>query len=147
MRKILPILGLTVCGLTLASIVNSTSSAHQKLTSTNDVGVMVHFDPDDLPYASKPAETWFMLMRRGGEVISPSNCNCNVAVYDARNRAIAQQLPLSTKPIEGHQKGHEAILTAITFPKAGVYTVILTGQSKDKSFAPFELTVPVTVRP
>lgn len=77
-------------------MIASTSSAHQKLVSASDVAIMVHFDPDDLPYASKPSETWFMLMRRGGEVISLSSCNCSVAVYDSRNRAIAEQLPLST---------------------------------------------------
>ncbi|GAP95535.1 hypothetical protein [Leptolyngbya sp. NIES-2104] len=147
MNKILPILGLTVGGIAIASIAVPNSSAHQKLISNNNVAVMVHFDPNDLPYANKPSETWFMLMRNGGEMISPANCDCQVAVYDSQNRAIAKQLPLSTKPIEGHQKGHEAIRTAITFPMAGAYTVILTGQAKDQSFAPFELKVSVTVRP
>lgn len=147
MHKILPVFGLTVCGLTIASMVASTSSAHQKLVSSGDIAVMAHFDPNDLPYARKSSDTWFMLMRRGGEMISPANCDCRVSVYDSRNRAIAEQLPLSTKPIEGHQKGHELIRTAITFPMAGAYTVVLSGQSRDKSFAPFELKVPVTVRP
>ncbi|MBW4472161.1 MAG: hypothetical protein KME45_17410 [Stenomitos rutilans HA7619-LM2] len=120
--------------------------AHQEQTGAS-VGVMIHLDPNDSPYASKPTLTWFMLTRRGGNMISPTTCNCRVTVYDGRNQAIARSLPLSTMELEGHQKGHRAIRTTITFPKPGAYTVVLSGQAKDKSFAPFETKFPVTVRP
>ncbi|MBC7972582.1 MAG: hypothetical protein H7Z11_21050 [Verrucomicrobia bacterium] len=88
-----------------------------------------------------------MLARRGGSMISPSACNCRVAVYNVHNQSIARNLPLSSMAMEGHQKGHAAIRTMITFPKPGAYTVVLAGQAKDKSFAPFELKFPITVRP
>jgi hypothetical protein len=144
--KIFPFLGLAAFGLVIAPMIGSVS-AHQRLSTAGDVGVMIHLDPNDLPYPKKPTKTWFMLMRRNGAMISPASCNCSVAAYDSRNRAIVSNLPLSTIPVEGHQKGHEAISTTITFPKAGAYTVVLAGQAKDKSFAPFELKFPVTVRP
>ncbi len=147
MNRILSVIGLAVCGFMLVSMVDTPLTAHQKMMTDGDVGAMIHLDPDDSPYAKKPTLTWFMLMRRSGNMISGSNCDCRVAAYDSRNRAIAHHLPISLMPLEGHQKEHEVIRTMITFPKPGRYTVILTGQSKDESFAPFELKFPVTVRP
>lgn len=146
MLKILPIFGLAACGFVAASLVDSTSIAHQTV-KTAEVEAMIHLEPDDSPYAGKPTLTWAMLTRQGGEMIAPSACKCRLMAYDWRNRAIAHHLPLSTMQMEGHQKGHEAIRTTIKFPKPGAYTVVLTGQAKDNSFAPFEFKVPVMVRP
>jgi hypothetical protein len=120
--------------------------AHQS-RNISDVEVMIHLEPDDFPYAGKPTQTWFMLTRRNGEMIAPSSCNCRIAAYDSRNQAIARQLPLSTMAIEGHKKDHQALQTNITFPKPGSYKVVVSGQAKDESFAPFEFSVPVNVRP
>ncbi|XGV97365.1 MAG: hypothetical protein ACAF41_32180 [Leptolyngbya sp. BL-A-14] len=147
MNKILPFLLWTVCISAIMPLAFALPLlAHQEQTASS-VGAMIHLDPNDSPYAGKPTLTWFMLTRKGGSMISPATCNCRITVYNARNQAIARDLPLSTMEIEGHQKGHRAIRTTITFPKAGAYTVVLSGQAKDKSFAPFEIKFPVTVRP
>ena len=147
MHRILPFFIWTVCSSAIIPLAFALPLiAHQERMGTS-VGAMIHLDPNDSPYAKKPTLTWFMLTRRGGSMISPSDCNCHVAVYNARNQSIAHDLPLSTMSMEGHQKGHQAIRTTITFPKPGAYTVVLSGQSKDRSFEPFELKFPVTVRP
>ena len=147
MYKFFPVFGLAAFGLMVGSMFGSPSSAHQKMFTAGNVGAMIHLDPNDSPYPGKPTKTWIMLMQRDGNMIAPSSCNCSIAAYDARHQAIAHHLPLTTIAVEGHQKGHQALATTITFSKPGAYTVVLTGQATDKSFAPFELKFPVTVRP
>lgn len=147
MYRLLPIFIWTVCSSSIIPLAFALPLiAHQEKTS-NTVGAMIHLDPKDSPYARKPTLTWFMLTRRGGNMVAPSTCNCRVSVYNAQSQTIAEQLPLSPISLEGHQKGHQGIRTTITFPKSGAYTVVLSGQARDKSFEPFELKFPVTVRP
>lgn len=133
------------CAITMAALALPLLAHKQQRTA--DVEVMIHLEPDDSPYAKKPSLTWFMLMRHSGEMIAPANCDCRVVAYNAQNTPIAQNLPLSAMPIKGHGADHQAIRTTITFPQPGAYKVKLSGQSRDGSFRPFELTFPVTVRP
>jgi hypothetical protein len=122
--------------------------AHQSQTvQENDVSVMIHLNPNDSPYAGKSTETWFMLMRPNGEMIAPTTCNCQVKVYNWRKIAIDSNPVLTTMQAPGHEAGHKVFRTAITFPKSGAYTVVLSGKAKDKSFKPFAIKFPVTVRP
>lgn len=148
MHRKLVALTAIICGFAIAPSINiAPLHAHQQQTNANSVGAMIHLEPDDSPHAGKPSTTWFMLTRPNKDIIAPSKCNCRVVVYNAQKQRIFHHLPLSTMPVEGHQKGHEAIRTTITFPKPGSYTVLLSGESKDGSFNPFKLTFPVTVRP
>ncbi|MBW4693657.1 MAG: hypothetical protein KME27_18080 [Lyngbya sp. HA4199-MV5] len=147
MYRLLPLFIWTVCGSAIIPLTFALPLIAHQEKAGESVGVMIHLDPDDSPYAGKPTLTWFMLTRPGGSMVAPTTCNCRVAVYNARNQAIARNLPLSTMALEGHQKGHRAIRTTITFPQSGAYTVVLTGQANDQSFAPFETKFLVTVRP
>ena len=155
MRKISLTFMATLVGVALSPLILALPlNAHQhKVSASGKVGVMIHLNPNDSPVAGKATTTWFMLTRRGGDVISPANCNCRVVAYDtgktdnkAKSGWIADRLPLSTMSMEGHETGHQAVRTTITFPKAGSYWVVLSGKSKDGSFDPFELKFPVTVR-
>jgi hypothetical protein len=121
-------------------------SAHQQ-QNTTDLEIMIHLDPDDSPYAKKPSFTWFMLMRKNGDMVSPATCNCRAVIYNSQNQVIDRSLSLSTMSIPGHKKDHQGFRTMITFPKPGKYKVVFTGQAKDKSFKPFNMAFPVTVRP
>lgn len=121
---------------------SSTAIAHQDLT-VGTVEVTIHLEPDDSPYAKIPSLTWFHLSHPNGETIPLSNCNCKLVIYDAQNQPIAQP-QLSEAEVEGHE---QPISTSITFPTSGTYQLVLTGESKGDDFQPFELTVPVTVRP
>lgn len=136
-----------ICGLLgAATIAVSPLAAHQQ-QNTTDLDVMIHLDPDDSPYAQKPSLTWFMLMRKNGDMVSPAACNCRAIIYDSRNQVIDRNLALSTMSIPGHKKEHQGLRTMITFPKPGKYKVVFSGQAKDNSFKSFNLAFPVTVRP
>ncbi|KAM3113934.1 hypothetical protein [Phormidesmis sp. 146-33] len=152
MRKIPSICLATVLGVTLAPFWLLPLEAHQQKAAPNSVGAMIHLEPDDSPYAGKSTMTWFMLTRRGGAMISPATCDCQVTAYATGKQGskpiwMTDRLPLSTIEMAGHQKGHRAIRTNITFPKPGAYVVVLSGKSKDGSFNPFEMKFPITVRP
>jgi hypothetical protein len=150
MTKMFPIALTMTAGLAIAApfLTAPPLNAHQSQAAQgSDVNVMIHLNPNDSPYAGKSAETWFMLMRKNGEMIAPSTCNCQVKVYNGRKVAIASNLPLTMMQAPGHEAGHKVLRTAITFPKSGAYTVVLSGTAKDKSFKSFEMKFPVTVRP
>lgn len=116
--------------------------AHQDLT-VSDVRATIHLQPDDSPYAGEPSFTWFHLTTADAETIPLANCDCKLAVYNAENRLVSFP-PLEESEVEGHE---QPITTTITFPEAGRYQLVLTGESVNNQFAPFELTVPVEVRP
>jgi hypothetical protein len=155
MRKVLPILMTTVLGVSLAPLIGVLPlEAHQQKMAANSVGAMIHLEPEDKPYAGKSTMTWFMLTRPGGAMIPAATCNCRVVAYaagksDSKTKSawMNDRLPLSMMDMAGHQKGHQAIRTNITFPKPGSYVVVLSGKAKDGSFDPFEMKFPVTVRP
>jgi hypothetical protein len=142
MHQYIPLLAATF--LVPASLFIDTPSliAHQHLT-VGDIKATVHLVPDDSPYAGKPSLTWFHLMRADGETVPLSDCNCSLVVYDAQDQAIARP-QLAETAVEGHEK---PIGTTLTFPNAGQYELVFTGASNSDAFNPFELKVPVTVRP
>ena len=153
MRKLLPICMASVLGVAFVPLVSPLPlNAHQNKTTSNGIKAMVHLEPNDSPYAGKPTMTWFMLTQPSGAMVSPATCDCQIAAYGADEPASkttwkTDRLPLSTMKLAGHEKGHQAIRTDITFPKPGAYVVVLSGKAKDGSFSPFELKFPVTVRP
>jgi hypothetical protein len=115
--------------------------AHQDYTA-GAVTAMVHLEPNDSPQAGKPAPTWIHLMAPNEETIRLSDCTCNLTVYDSQKQAIANP-EISESPTTGDEP---RLRTSITFPSAGDYQLVLTGQSKSSRFEPFELDVPVKVR-
>ncbi|NJR37546.1 MAG: hypothetical protein HC781_00295 [Leptolyngbyaceae cyanobacterium CSU_1_4] len=132
--------GLLAPASLLVSSLNAIAHQHMMVGT---VQATVHLEPDDSPYAKIPSLTWFHLSHPQGETIPLANCNCNLVVYDSRNQPIAYP-QLSEADVEGHER---PISTSITFPTPGLYQLVLTGEPKGDSFQPFELTVPVTVRP
>jgi len=142
MDRILPIFILSVIGISMSPLIGALPSlAYRQMSSA--VGASLHLEPHDMPRAKQASPAWFMLTQRGGSLIPPQNCACQVAVYDSNHQAIAPNLPLSTTLVESHQ----AIGTTMTFPTPGTYMVVLSGRSQDESFQPFELTFPVIVSP
>ncbi|PZV13345.1 MAG: hypothetical protein DCF22_10845 [Leptolyngbya sp.] len=122
--------------------------AHEIETSTaGDVAATFHIEPSHHPTAGKPSTAWFALTRRGGQVIPLAQCNCQLAVYPVPYKA--GKTPALIKPtlksldIERY-KGIPA--ATITFLKAGMYELRLTGTAKPgANFQPFSLSYRVTV--
>ncbi len=134
---------LVISLLTSSNLITLPSSAiaHQQ-QAISQIKATVHLEPDDSPYAGKPSLTWFHLTDSKDETVALSDCRCQLVVYDSQNQPIAYP-QLSESDIAGHEK---PITTTITFPSAGVYEMVFTGQSTTDRFEPFELRVPVTVR-
>ncbi|MBI4783906.1 MAG: hypothetical protein HY785_21690 [Oscillatoriophycideae cyanobacterium NC_groundwater_1537_Pr4_S-0.65um_50_18] len=145
MHRILPIFILSVFGIAFAPLIGTLPSIayRQQVASSNSVGASIHLEPNDTPQANQASPMQFVLTQRGGGLIPPESCACQVAIYNSANQTIAQNIPLST----ASTKASQAIEAMITFPAADSYTVVLSGQSKDDTFQPFELIFPVIVRP
>ena len=122
--------------------------AHEIETSAaRDVAATFHIEPSHNPTAGKPSTAWFALTRRGGKVIPLAQCNCQLAVYPVPYKAgktlPVMKLTLNKLDVERY-KGVPA--ATITFPKAGMYELKLTGTAKPgANFQPFSLSYTVTV--
>lgn len=113
---------------------------------SGDVGGTIHIEPNDNPRAGKPAETWFALTRKGGQVIPLSECDCKLRIYaQPYSPGEPALLEPALKPVQAER--YEGIPgTEITFPKPGLYELKLSGEpATNKSFQPFELKFEVTV--
>lgn len=124
-------------------VISSTNMAAHEYLTINDVKVTSHLEPDDSPYAGEPSFTWFHLTRSDGESVSLADCRCNLIVYNSQDQVIFYP-QLTEADVEGHER---PMTTTVTFPSSGNYRLVLTGQSVTGSFEPFEITIPVTVRP
>lgn len=131
-----------VLGLTLLA---TPALAHQVRVSA-EVGGTLHLEPNDTPRAGTASQVWIALIRRGGQPVPLSACNCQLAVYSQprrQNAAPLQQPGLRAIAIEGRQ---DIPATTLTFPRPGSYELVLRGRPVTSgAFAPFELRFPVTV--
>lgn len=117
--------------------------AHQDVRD-GSINGRLHLNPNDSPFAGQPSLTWFHLYS-GDDAITLANCNCSLLVYNPQNQQIAKP-ELSETEMEGHRE--RPITANITFPEAGIYQVVLTGQPKEEGeFQPFRIAVPIVVRP
>jgi hypothetical protein len=134
--------------LVLSSLIiakNTQVSAHTVKISA-DVGGIVHLEPNDSPRAGEVTKAWFLLTRKGGQVIPLKDCNCQLAVYAEPHVTGEPALiePL-LKPIQAER--YQGIPgTEFIFPKPGAYQLELSGTPVTVgSFLPFELKFLVTV--
>ena len=109
--------------------------AHE-LARDGNVAALMHTDPDDAPLVGKPTAVFFELNVRGGRALALAGCTCSLNVYAGSVRAGARPV-MQGKLVQG--KGE--ILSSVTFPAAGAYTMVLQGRPKTgAAFSPFKLS-------
>lgn len=134
--------------LVLSSLIiaeNTQVLAHTVKISA-DVGGTIHLEPNDSPRAGEVTQAWFLLTRKGGQVIPLKDCNCQLAVYAEPHVTGEPALiePL-LKPIQA-ERYQNIPGTEFIFPKPGAYQLQLSGTPVTVgSFQPFELKFLVTV--
>ncbi|MDB9453039.1 hypothetical protein [Dolichospermum circinale] len=134
--------------LVLSSLIvaeNTQVLAHTVKISA-DVGGTVHLEPNDSPRAGEVTPAWFLLTRKGGQVIPLKDCHCQLAIYAEPHvtgePALIQPLlkPIQAERYQGIPGGE------FIFPKPGAYQLQLSGTPVTAgSFLPFELKFLVTV--
>jgi hypothetical protein len=132
----------------LLLLVGMPAFAHE-IEMAGDVAATFHIEPNHQPRAGKPARAWFALTRRGGTPISLAQCKCQLAIYKlprGKNTATPLMKPaLSSLNVEQYKGVPQA---TITFPKPGLYELVLTGTSQaGATFKSFTLDYQVTVLP
>jgi hypothetical protein len=108
-----------------------------------EVGATIHFEPRDRPQSLTPTQVWFALTKKGGAAIPLKDCNCQLKVGPFPGESRARILDLVAINAENYREIPSA---TVTFPKAGVYGLELTGQPmKAGDFKPFRLYFETTV--
>jgi hypothetical protein len=113
---------------------------------SGDVAATFHLEPNHNPKAGEPAQVWFALTRKGGQIIPLEQCNCKLAVYSQPRSQ--DNSPVLAPPVKAiSADGYQNIPGAeIVFPKVGAYELELNGTPKaGVNFKPFQLNYEVTV--
>ncbi|PSR18924.1 hypothetical protein C8255_04900 [filamentous cyanobacterium CCP3] len=120
------------------------AQAH-KTEVSGDVAGTWHLEPNHSAKAGETARVWVALTQQGGRVIPLEECDCNLAVYRANQKASApvMQPTLTAMSPESFENVPGA---EITFPEVGEYRIVLTGSpTNDAAFTPFELSYTTVV--
>lgn len=142
MHKILALFVSSVCGISVVlTMGNLFSIAANQISPPETIAAEMHLASDKAPRAGQANLTQFTLTQAEGETISPANCACEIAIYNANNQLIMRDLPLSILM----QEDRQMISTIITFPSPGTYRLVLTGQFQDGRFEPFVVNFPISV--
>lgn len=81
-----------------------------------------------------------------GQVVPLAQCNCQLAVYPVPRKAGSVPLIKPTLNKLDVERYKDVPAATITFPKAGMYELKLTGTAKPgANFQPFSLSYRVTV--
>ncbi len=139
-------------GPSLAWMQTPQALAHQ-VEIAQAVGGTLHIEPNDTPRAGEEVLAWVALTRKGGQPISPSECDCQISIY--RQPELGDDSPIfSAAPVavEGEDSGSIPGVK-FTFPEVGAYKLVISGQPKASAseayqterFEPFELAFDVTV--
>ena len=145
--KLLLILGtfLSVQPLEIFSFFNR-AIAHEVEVS-GDVAVTYHLEPNHNPRVGQKATIWFVLTRRGGQMIPFSQCNCQLAIYREPRKPTDQPLRQPQLKAISAEKYQGIPGTEVIFPSVGIYQLELKGTAKNNNnFKPFKANYSVTVR-
>lgn len=88
------------------------TSAHV-LETSNEIGAVIHIDPEDDPIVNEPSVIYFEITDKSGK-FSLNSCSCVVTISNSETELI-----------------HQSLITPVmnyTFPSAGVYTIKLSGK-------------------
>ncbi|CAD5974150.1 hypothetical protein PCC9214_04030 [Planktothrix tepida] len=120
--------------------------AHEVEVS-GDVAVTFHLEPNHNPRVGQKATIWFVLTRRGGQMIPLSQCNCQLSIYREPRKATDKPLIQPQLKAISAEKYQGIPGTEVIFPTVGIYQLELKGTAKtNNSFKPFKADYSVTVR-
>ena len=135
-------------GLIILAIFPVKALSHNVKTNA-DVGVTFHIEPDHSPRVGQESQAWFALTRQGGELISLSECDCELKVYLESQGETDDEPILNPTLIAISPEQYRDIPGAnVTFPQPGIYQLELTGKPTEAGdFTAFQVSYPVTVKP
>ncbi|MBW4062159.1 hypothetical protein HJC99_06310 [Candidatus Saccharibacteria bacterium] len=129
---------LAVVAAGLCLVVPVEVSAHQ-LATNNGMSVILHVNPNDTPVAGGVSGLEFYFIPvSANTVFKLSDCHCQVRVKDGSKTLV-------DAPLGGMTSGQSQGVANVTFPRLGVYAVMVTGTSKSGQFASFSTSYELRV--
>jgi hypothetical protein len=126
-------------GLLLALLLPLPAFAHQ-LATDNQMGVVMHIDPQDDPIAGKPA-TIFLEFKDKSTAFTLSDCDCKLAVSANNTQLYAENLLQS-----GTGSNASEASVSYTFPQRDAYAITVSGTPlRGVQFQQFSVTFNVRV--
>ncbi len=119
-----------------ATYITKPVSAHFVLNN-NNVGVLIHIDPDDAPIAGQIAHIHLNFQDKTGELNS-SNCNCSLTITSDGKK-------LATVPISNLTGSEMNFMTEYVFPQKGIYSLTIQGTIDTKKQVSFKMNYDLRV--
>jgi hypothetical protein len=110
------------------------ASAHI-LATDGSMGAILHIDPEDYPVVNQPQDLIFYFSDSSGN-FRTQNCTCSLTISEGGSQIFHSALPSTTST---------SAKLPYTFKKADVYGLAVSGQPKNGSFQPFNLTYNIRV--
>ena len=124
----------------------STADAH-KVQVKDNIGAILHIEPNDMPRAGESSQAWFALTHKGGKAISLEEYYYQLVVY-AEPYVLGDipVLKLGKTAITADRYRQGVIGAILNFPSPGIYQLELNGTPVSKQYIqPFNLKFKVTV--
>ncbi len=136
MKKIISFLCIVICLLFLKV---PTVSAHF-LATDNNIGAILHIDPDDDPIAGSPS-TIFFEFKDKTNAFNPQNCNCRLDILEHGKVLYSQAVFQDNKDLSSLSAA-----ATYTFPQLDVYQIVVNGNPRNgNTFPSFKLSYEIRV--
>lgn len=137
----------TLGWIILLFLFGSSATAHNVQISGDVAGVW-HVEPNHNPKAGEPAKAWVALTRKGGQILSLEQANCQMSVYSQPRKE--GDLPVLQPTIQAiNAEKYQSVPSAdIIFPDTKRYQLELSCTPKTQAeFQSFQLKYDVIVAP
>ncbi len=137
-----------ILGWTLLLLLFGSSATAHNVQISGDVAGLWHVEPNHNPKAGEPAKAWVSLTRKGGQILSLEQANCQMAVYSQPRKE--GDLPILQPTIQAiNAEKYQSVPSAdIIFPSTKRYQLELSCTPKTQgNFQSFQLKYDVIVAP
>ncbi|PSB30908.1 hypothetical protein [Chlorogloea sp. CCALA 695] len=135
-------------GCTLLLLLFGSSATAHNVQISGDVAGVWHVEPNHNPKAGEPAKAWVALTRKGGQILSLEQANCQMSVYSQPRKE--GDLPVLQPAIQAiNAEKYQSVPSAdIIFPGPKRYQLELSCTPKTQAeFQSFQLKYDVIVAP
>ena len=116
------------------------TQAHE-LKGNGSIRALLHINPDDDPVAGQPSEILFLITDKAKR-FNTTDCACEASVIENGQIVFSSALHKANSSY----RGIFAPAIPYTFPRKGIYTVILTGKPKNPdTFESFSISYDVRI--
>lgn len=134
------------CLLFAGLLLLATPASAHKTEVSGDVAGIWHVEPNHRPRSGQPARIWVALTRRGGQILSLQDAQCQMAIYREPHKADNQPILRPSLTAINVERYRGVPSATVILPAVGLYQAKLSCSPKGANkFRPFQMQYRFTV--